>query len=148
MSSDAHAEMVVPVSAAEASKVQVGDPAEVRIDGVSEGPFSAQVVSVTSGSGASEANKYFVTAQLTNVPQQLSYGQAGRLTITVASTSHALVVPQSAIVIKDGVPHVLRLTDGHDELMPVTTGITVDGETEVISGLSSGDRIRSAVNIY
>jgi multidrug efflux pump subunit AcrA (membrane-fusion protein) len=148
MSSDAHAAMAVQADAADAARVQVGNPAQVRLDSVPDRSFAAQVVSVTSGSAGTDEGKSLITAQLTDAPPQLSYGQTGHLTITTASSSHALVVPQSAIVTKDGQPHVLRLSGSHDDLVPVMTGMTAHGQTEIISGLAADDRVRATVNVY
>jgi HlyD family secretion protein len=149
LSSDASAEMVASLSAADAAKVHVGDAAEVHLREYPDRSFAAQIVAVNPPASTDVAQMYTIVAQLTNSDQALPFGISGTLAVTAASSDNALVIPQSAIIIKDGQPFVLRSRTGSsDELVPVTVGMTVDGNTEIIAGLKAGDRIRTSISVY
>lgn len=149
MSSDARAEMVAALPAAEAAKIHVGDNAQVYLDGYPDRTFAAQIVATAAPAAASQQDTHTVTVQLTDAGGELSFGMAGAIAITTAATKEALMVPASAVIIKDGQPSVLRAAGNRDELVPVTTGITTNsGEVEIVAGLSAGDKIRTSVSVY
>jgi RND family efflux transporter MFP subunit len=52
-----------------------------------------------------------------------------------------LVVPQAALLFREGRPAVMVLQGEHVELRPVATGRRQDGVVEVTSGLSAGERV-------
>jgi hypothetical protein len=82
---------------------------------------------------------YGVTISLTSPPADLRLGQSGTATITTSSKQNVVRVASNALTTA-GRLKTATLVDGKStQIVTVTTGLTGNGETEVVSGLKAGD---------
>jgi cobalt-zinc-cadmium efflux system membrane fusion protein len=69
-------------------------------------------------------------------------GMYARITIN-AALSQGVVVPVSAVLIKDGKRNIVYVESGEGAFAPrdVVVGQSIDGHVQVISGLTPGERV-------
>jgi HlyD family secretion protein len=146
MISDARYQFETYVSQADLAKVKVGDKAEVTLDAYqADAPLPAHVIAVdpaaTVNSGISS---YKVTLQFDAPDAREQAGLTGNARIITEMKENALQVPSSAIVKQGTGTFVLKITGSASQLVPVVIGVTnPGGMTEIISGISTADSIRS-----
>ena len=70
-------------------------------------------------------------------------GMFARGEITPPAAAPVLAVPQEAVVFRNGAPVVFVLAEGaeHVEARRIATGLRQDGQVEVVSGLTEGERV-------
>ncbi len=83
-----------------------------------------------------------------NTPdKRIKAGMYARVRLVTDSVNNAIVVPNAAIVTRDGKPYVFLVRDKKNDnkanvqLQPIVLGISVDNRTEVQKGLEAGDEI-------
>ncbi len=149
MISDSKFQMDTFVSEADLAKVKVGDVAQITLDAYqSSAPFPAHVISIdpaaTINGGVSS---YKVTVQFDSNDSRIQAGMTGSAHITTATESSALSVPTSAIITEGSSTFVFIQSSGGDKEVPVTTGIaSVNGMTEIRSGIAPTDQVRTFGN--
>lgn len=77
---------------------------------------------------------------------RIKVGMYGRVKLITDSVKDAIVVPSSAIVVREQKNYLFVVEPHSDEkslvkLVPVTIGISVDNNTEISDGLKAGDEI-------
>lgn len=80
------------------------------------------------------------------VDPRIKVGMYGRVKLVTDSVQDAIVVPASAVVIREQKNYLFVVEPHSDEkstvkLVPVTIGISVDNQTEISDGLKAGDEI-------
>lgn len=123
---------------AEGQLARVGVGAAVVLPGP-RGPVTGTVRAVSPGVDA-QTRTGTVHADLPD-PGGLQPGSyvEGRI---LTGQARGLTVPSAAVVLRDGLPYVFTVdADGVARRVRVTTGDTVDGRTELTSGLEAGDRV-------
>ena len=146
MISDAQFQFEALVSQADLAKVKVGDIAAVELDAYeSAAPLAAHVVAIDPAATVQNgASSYKVTLQFDANDSRIQAGLTGSVKITTQSKDNVISVPTSAIITQGTQHFVLREGTSGDEQVAVQTGISsVAGMTEVTSGLSASDRIRT-----
>jgi len=79
---------------------------------------------------------------LPNGNGRLLPGMFGTVEIAIGENSRALVVPQEAIVKREGRSGLFVVTrDGIARWQPVTTGLAAEGRIEITSGIAEGDLV-------
>ena len=80
--------------------------------------------------------------------KRIKVGMYARVRLITDSVKNAIVIPNTAIVTRDGKPYVFSVATQKTEeeeatvkLTPVTAGISVDNKTEIAEGLAAGDEI-------
>jgi HlyD family secretion protein len=133
------------VSEADIASVKAGESAQVTLDAYGDAqPFSAHVVSVDPAATVQNGiSSYKVTLAFDGNDGRVQAGMTGNVSITVASTDNALLVPSTALIKRGSASYVLRKSGGADELVAVETGIAGEAQTEIRSGISANDLIRS-----
>jgi len=77
---------------------------------------------------------------------RIKVGMYGRVKLVTDSVKNVIVIPTSAIVVRDQ-KNYLFVVEAHEDnkssvkLVPVTVGITVDNKTEISEGITAGDEI-------
>src|SRR5207244_13416525 len=71
----------------------------------------------------------------------LRMGQSANLSVTTATADSDLLVPTLAITTAGNRQTVTVVKNGQSSSVAVKTGISSNGRTEVLSGLSEGDQI-------
>jgi HlyD family secretion protein len=100
------------------------------------------VVSIAQTSSTSNGVvTYPVTVSIENPPATLRLGQSANISVTTATADNALVVPSLAVTTSGTRQSVNVVKNGATTPTRVTTGISANGRTQVLSGLSEGDQI-------
>jgi multidrug efflux pump subunit AcrA (membrane-fusion protein) len=137
-----HFKVVAEVSANDVTSVRKGMQAQVTPSGSSEPVFgtvtSVGLVAQTSSSGAAT---FPVTITLTGAQPRLYAGTSTTVSIITKQVSNVLAVPALALHTSGSTTYVEKLVDGKQVRTPVKVGQTYGAETEVTSGLRSGDKV-------
>lgn len=136
----------IGVSDADVALVEVGDQAELTVDGA-DGTVFGTVASVgllsTSEDGVPS---YPVTIDVTGDQDGLHDGVSADVSIVYERRTDVLTVPSMAVSTVDGQTVVTKVqADGTQVETPVTTGETSDSLTEITDGLAEGDSVVLAV---
>ncbi|GCD18555.1 hypothetical protein CTKZ_01170 [Cellulomonas algicola] len=136
----------VGVSDADVALVEVGDQAELTVDGA-DGTVFGTVASVgllsTSEDGVPS---YPVTIAVTGDQEGLHDGVSADVSVVYERRTDVLTVPSMAVSTVDGQTVVTKVeADGTQVETPVTTGETSDTLTEITDGLTEGDSVVLAV---
>lgn len=84
---------------------------------------------------------YAVTVSIANPPAAVRLGESATVAVTTASADNALVVPTLAITTTGTRQSVTVQRNGADTPVAVTTGVTSNGRTQVLTGVNEGDAI-------
>lgn len=134
-------QVTTTVALADIDKVKVGDPATVKVDGISSdlaGSVSLIGIMNTS-SGSSTA--YPVTILLNATSQKLYDGSGASTSIRIAQVSNVLTVPSSAIRTLGQFSSVTVLANGKPVTTRVTVGAVGTDRTQILSGLKAGQTV-------
>ena len=125
--------------------VAVGQPAAVRLDAYPDQTYGAAVVQISQQAIVWQGRSaYVVTVSFDegqDVPATIRMG--ADIAIGVRSVTDILVIPQRAVLTIGGRDFVERVgDDGAVERVEIVTGISDDGQIEVVAGLEEGQVIR------
>ena len=145
MNSDAAFQIEMRVSERDMAMIRVGDSSTVSLDALQDTTgFSAHVISIDPAATVDQGvSSYKITLSFDNDDARIAAGETGTVTINTAKKDRVLSVPSSAVIQRNGKYFVMKKTPQGTLLTPVTLGITSNTITEVVSGLSEGDRIQS-----
>jgi RND family efflux transporter MFP subunit len=133
----------VPVPAALAAYVHIGDPAQIRIESTGQ-QLSGKVVR-TTGELDLATRTMQVEIDLNNSDNKLDPGMYADVSLNVQRTGKALAVPIQAVDRSGGQPTALVVDDqGRIERRQVTLGLESASSVEVLSGLTDSDRVVAA----
>lgn len=138
----ANPSVTVNLTEIDVTKVSVGDKATITLDAFPDKTYTGNVLSIdTVGSISSGVTQYptVIALGVTN-PQILPNMSASAIIITDIK-QNVLMVPVSAVTTVDGVSTVKVMKNDTPVETTVTTGLTSDTYTEIISGLSEGDTV-------
>jgi RND family efflux transporter MFP subunit len=125
-------------------KFKIGQTGTLTMDAFPEKslPVSVYYIGFTPKSGGS-GTVYEMRLKLDDVSlmDQLRMGMTGDVSFVVAESKKAVVIPESAITDEGGKKYVRVKQDKEIEKRQVEVGLTVDGETEIISGLKKDEEI-------
>lgn len=133
------------VSEADVSKVKQGQTAAITLDGIPGVSITGKVLTVAVvGKTAQGVVSYPITVQVT--PPQgatLRQGMTATVSLTVSQAMNVLTVPSRAIGGTTRNPTVTVRSNGQDQVVAVTLGLTDGAKTQVLSGLNPGDQVVS-----
>jgi macrolide-specific efflux system membrane fusion protein len=125
----------------EVGSVQAGDQAQIVPDGATT-PVYGLVSSVgLIASTTSGVATYPVTITVTGNPGGLYPGASATVTLIVKQLNNATTVPTAALHYTSSGADVYEMVNGREVAVPVTVGMTSDGETQIVSGLSVGTKV-------
>jgi membrane fusion protein (multidrug efflux system) len=123
---------------------QVGTPLSVRVAPWPDESFAGVVYFVAPAVNA-QSRRLLVKAHVQNEARRLRPGMFANVRLEVAERADRLLVPEAALVQDAAGTFVWRIAeDGTAVRAPVEVGIRREGRVEVVSGLSTGDRVVSA----
>jgi multidrug efflux pump subunit AcrA (membrane-fusion protein) len=125
----------------EVGQVKVGDQAVITPDGATTQVFGTVSSVAVLASSSSSVPSYPVTIGVTGTQSGLHPGASATVQIIVKQLSNVLAVPTVALHFQNGKTTVTRETGGKQVATTVTTGMTANGQTQVLSGLSNGDQV-------
>ena len=130
----------VEVPELEAGQVDVGDPAEVRVQ-AADGPVIRAAVTRTSGALVESNHSLRVEIDVPNAEGRLRSGMYATVTIQLAERPEGIVIPVTAVV-RDAVATVCCVVqDGKVGRHSVELGLRAGGFVEVRSGLDENTPI-------
>jgi HlyD family secretion protein len=135
-------EVLASVPEKDISQINQGQEVEVLVDAYPKETFKGKV-RLISPEAIEEQNvtKFQVRVELTSGLDKLKSGMNTDLNFSGESLKQALAVPSVAIVTKRGKPGVLIPDkEGKPTFKPVKIGADLDNKTQVLEGLSPGDR--------
>lgn len=136
-------EVSASVSVGSAGSVEVGDQAVITPS--SSGSAPVVLGSVTSVSTvptvSSGVASFPVVVTVTGSPSGIYAGTSANVSIVTAQRANVLVVPSSAVLDMGPNEYVEKLVHGDQVLTRVTTGLVGGSQTQITSGLASGDQV-------
>lgn len=154
-------EVEVDVAEANVSKLSDAQPAEVQVEAFPDKRYKAQLRQVIPTADRTKAT-VMVKVTILDKDPDLKPEMSAKATFIerhaaadpTAPVTSTILVPQAAVVTRNGKPHVFEVVDGTAKLVAVTTGPTrqdrvvvtglAGGETLVMNppdGLKDGDRV-------
>ncbi|MGB7352663.1 MAG: efflux RND transporter periplasmic adaptor subunit [Acidobacteriaceae bacterium] len=131
----------IHLSQPQAQILSVGDAATIDVAGIPQPvPGKITLISPALDPGSTTVE---VWVRIENPKGVLRPGTAVHVNVAGRSVAKALVVPSAAIVVAStGKAAVMAIgSDGIAHQTPVTTGISDNGETQILSGLSAGQQV-------
>ncbi|HEX9337651.1 MAG TPA: biotin/lipoyl-binding protein, partial [Pseudonocardiaceae bacterium] len=125
----------------EVGLIKNGDQAIIIPDSGTSTAFGTVTSVALLASSSSTVPSYPVTIGITGTPTGLYPGASASVTIIYKVVANALVIPTSAIHFTNGQQTVLKLVNGKQTTVPVTTGMTQGAQTQILSGLADGDQV-------
>ncbi len=125
---------------AELAKFSAGHSARLRVDSMPDTEFSATIVRISPTIDTSNGT-FRATAIVDNRDGYLVPGMFARFTVSYEKHEDVLTVPTDAIVEEDNEMTVYVVADGEVTRRIVTTGISTNGQVEILSGLEEGEGI-------
>jgi len=142
--SEAKFEIQANIPEADIAKVSVGNGALVTLDAYGRDVvFEAKVVAVDPAETIVDGvATYKATFQFAKNDERVKSGMTANIDIASANRENVIAVPQRAIIRKNG-DQFVRILNGEDfEEVKVETGLRgSDGNIEIISGVSEGDKV-------
>jgi len=126
--------------------MKTGDSATFTFPALKTDPSAAPVTGTITAiaQNATTTNNvvsYPVTISIKNPPAALRLGQSANISVTTATAKNALTVPSLAITTTGTRQTVNVMKNGTATAVTITTGITDNGRTQVLTGLSAGDQV-------
>jgi HlyD family secretion protein len=131
------------VDESDIGKIQVGQKVTFTVDAYPNQTFSGVISNVSQkATVVSNVVYYNVLVDVdTNGENLLKPTMTARVSINVAESKNALIVPLAAVKSNSNGQYVAVVRNGKIEDTSVTTGITGDNKIEILSGLMEGDQI-------
>jgi len=119
--------------------LQIGDPVKIQIDALGQQQFSGKILRIHPelDSGTRQGR---VEIELEPVPGGARAGQFVRVTLHTTAKPR-LMVPFTALRRDKKGGFIFVIESGKAIRQSVVTGVTIDNQIEVLSGLSQGDLI-------
>lgn len=136
-------EVLVDVPEASISRIKVGQPVKIIADSYPNRSFQGQVRQIAPKAVAEDdVTSFQVQVKLVTGQSELLSGMNVDAIFMGKSITNALTVPTVAITNRDNQMGVLVADrEGKARFQPVTVGSTQDGQTQILKGLKSGERV-------
>jgi len=140
-------QLVVQIDEKNLQMVRLGLTAIASADAYPKDRFTATVVYVNPGVDA-QRGAVEVKLRVLSPPPYLKQDMTASVDIQIAQRDNAILVPSDAVHDPEtSTPWVLRIDDGRARRQPVRLGLRSGGLSEVLAGLSPGDRVVPAANL-
>jgi HlyD family secretion protein len=136
-------QLVLPFEQSDAAQVLPNQKVSVQVDAVPDAVLDGHVISVAPSSSAnSGAISYYVTIALDQTDSKLRDGQTARGTVHTLEKDNVLSVANAAVHRQGSTTTVVLLaSDGSQQSAPFEAGVVGSDRTEVLSGLTEGQRV-------
>ncbi len=133
----------VDIPEADIAKVKLDNPVEISLDAFPDEIFTGRVIKIDPAETIIQGVVYYkITVGFDKTDERIKSGMTGDVDIITESKEDALLIPQRAVLIKNGKKIVRVLDKGKIKEVEVKTGIRgSEGEIEILSGLKEGDRV-------
>jgi RND family efflux transporter MFP subunit len=120
--------------------VRKGDEMEILIPSISNKTMKGRVRTIPPNINP-QTRAYTVTVEVDNLDRTIKGGMYGETHLVVEKIEGALVVPQYAVLkLEDGLA-VFVEENGVARKKPVTLGLTLGDQAQVIAGINEGDNV-------
>ncbi len=127
-------------------EVKSGDQAVITPTGSTTNAYGTVSSVGLIASQSSDVAAFPVTIAVTGTPTGLYAGATATVSIIVEQIENAVEVPTAAISYSSGGNATVTLVqNGSDVSRVVTTGVVASGDTQITSGLTSGDKVLERV---
>jgi len=137
---------VVQVSEALVPKLAAGDTASVSVSAAGQ-TFEAVIRSVERAANL-QTRLYTVTLALPSGTDGLLAGMFADVTFHTDVSENTIVVPTEAVLTRGETQYVFVVEDGTARHVEVRTGLTGNGVTEILSGLTAGQQLVTVGQAY
>ncbi|GAA3631677.1 HlyD family efflux transporter periplasmic adaptor subunit [Microlunatus ginsengisoli] len=136
-------QLVLPFEQSDAAQLKPNQKVDISSDGAPDATLTGHVVSIApSGTAASGTISYYATVALDRTDSRLRDGQTARATVRTVEKDGVLSVPNAAVHRNGATTTVILLAaDGSQQAAPFEAGVVGSDLTEVLSGLSEGQRV-------
>jgi multidrug efflux pump subunit AcrA (membrane-fusion protein) len=136
-------DVTVDVPLASISKVKSGQAAQVTGAGETAADAgTVESISLLPASSTSSSASYPVTVLVPRPSAALASGSTATVSITVTTAENVITVPNSAVTtLSSGTAFVQVVKNGTATRTAIKTGAVGPTTTQVVSGLSSGERV-------
>jgi multidrug efflux pump subunit AcrA (membrane-fusion protein) len=130
----------------EVGQLRAGLPAEVRLEAFPGEVFKAKVAKLSPVVDSVSRTKN-ITLHFDDGDPRINPGMFARIKLNTRAYENVISIPQDAVIENRGVPVVFVLSGetgegtGQVSMREVSVGVTVDGETEIKSGLADRDKV-------
>jgi hypothetical protein len=139
------------VSQSDLGQLEVGQKAQMTIDGYADEAFSGVITAISdepasssSAAGASSSSgstQYTISIRPDGLPSVARSGMTGTLEIVLEEHADVLLVPTSAVTGASGTSYVRIMQDGVPVVRQVETGMATSSYTEITDGLAEGETV-------
>ena len=140
---------VLSLDEVDAAKVKLGQKATLTFDAIPDLTLTGTVTGVdTIGTVSQGVVSYDVTITMDSQDERVKPGMTVSAAIITDTAVDVLIVPSSAVKTANGASYVqvLSSTTTPPQNVPVTTGISDDTDTQIISGLTEGQQVVTRTN--
>jgi HlyD family secretion protein len=136
-------EIIAKVPEVDIAQIRVGQEVEIVADAFPSETFKGKVRLIAPEAIIEQnVTSFQVRVSLDTGKDKLQSGMNTDLRFIGQKIDSALVVPTVAIVTQDGkVGLLVADATGKSQFRPITTGITVDDQTQILGGVQAGDRV-------
>lgn len=121
--------------------IAVGQPAAIVLRSRQNKPIPGKVLRLEV-QGDDVTEERFVDVSFNEVPGSIPLGDSAEVTIALPTVADALAVPSAAVKRVNKQYGVWIVKNGKLQFQPVKVGVqTLDGQTQIISGLNLGDNV-------
>lgn len=132
------------IGEAQLPNIAHGTAVKVYVDALGNKEFSG-VITRISPAAAAPARTFTAEIAVANLNGELRSGLFATVSTPMQARKHVLVVPESALVMKEDQKTVFRVTpQGQAQQITLQLGFIGDGYAEVLAGLQDGDIIVTA----
>lgn len=132
----------VQVNEVDISNVSIGQKVMMKMDALDDFEASGKVEKMDSlGTVTSGVVTYNVTIDFDSLDSRIKPEMSISSSIITAVKQNVLTVPSSAVKIQEGTNYVEVLNGATPEQKTVTVGASNSTDTEIVSGLSEGDKV-------
>lgn len=141
--------LVANVREADASRVHIGDPVEVRVLAYPDRMFNAKVVYVAPSIDPS-THRLSVRAEIDNADAALKPEMYATFSIITGKDAAAVAVPESAIVYEGDQAHVFvaDVTAKTIAIRQIRVGRSTGGKIEVLDGLKANEQVVTSGSLF
>lgn len=137
-------QVIAPFAEADAARLAANQTATITFDAVASLSVPAHVLAIASGATViSNVTNYYATLVIDQLDSRLKPGMTANASVVVQQASNVLMLPNSAITRLGSLSFVNVLgKDGKTQTrQQIQTGAVGDQSTEIVSGLSAGDKV-------
>jgi len=136
-------EVLAKVAEVDVGQIQVGQPVEIVADAFPDRVFEGETVLVAPEAVVEQnVTSFEVRVAITTGLNVLRSGMNADVTFLGDTIDAAVVVPTVAVVTQKGQTGVMLVNEKEKpEFQEVTLGLTLENQTQILEGLSAGDRV-------